>query len=93
MNEDRDDRTQNEAELNVDHDVLTVAEAAALLRVGRNTLYESIKAGAVPGVRRIGARRRVLRLSRAVLLAWLAAGDSAPVPPKAAASGRGGRRR
>ena len=43
---------------------LTVAEAAALLRCNRNTLYEAIRLGQVPGVLRIG---RLLRIRRADL--------------------------
>lgn len=45
---------------------LSVDEAAELLRVGRNTLYESIARGEVPGVMRLG---RVIRIRRAALLA------------------------
>ena len=40
---------------------LTVDEAAALLKINRNTLYEAIRLGQVPGVMRIG---RLLRLRR-----------------------------
>ena len=50
-------------------DVLTVREAAALLRVNEKTLRESISRGEVPGVRRIGLR--CIRLSRPALLDWL----------------------
>jgi len=48
-------------------DVLTVAEAASLLRIGRNALYERINRGDVPH-RRIG---RKIRLSHAGLMRWL----------------------
>jgi excisionase family DNA binding protein len=44
---------------------LTVDEAAALLRVNRKTLYESIRLGQVPGVVRVG---KSLRLRRAALV-------------------------
>ncbi|NTX17738.1 helix-turn-helix domain-containing protein [Myxococcus sp. CA056] len=44
---------------------LTVDEAAALLRVNRKTLYESIRLGQVPGVVRIG---KALRIRRAALV-------------------------
>jgi excisionase family DNA binding protein len=47
--------------------VLTVPEAAKLLRVGRNSLYEAIRRGEVPH-RRIG--RKIL-LSRSALMGWL----------------------
>ncbi|MDC0712737.1 helix-turn-helix domain-containing protein [Stigmatella sp. ncwal1] len=40
-------------------------EAAALLRVNRKTLYESIRLGQVPGIVRIG---KSLRIRRAALL-------------------------
>ena len=47
---------------------LTVEEAAALLRVNRKTLYESIRLGQVPGVLHLG---RSIRIRRAVLLRWM----------------------
>lgn len=40
---------------------LTVDEAAALLRVNRKTLYESIRLGQLPGVVRIGKALRIRR--------------------------------
>ncbi|WNZ62675.1 helix-turn-helix domain-containing protein [Myxococcus sp. MxC21-1] len=46
-------------------DFLTVEEAAALLRVNRKTLYESIRLGQVPGVIRIG---KAVRIRRAALV-------------------------
>lgn len=49
-------------------DVLTVGEGAALLRIGRNALYDAIGRGEVPH-RRIG---KSIRLSRTELLRWLA---------------------
>jgi excisionase family DNA binding protein len=48
---------------------LTVDEAAALMRVNRKTLYESIRLGQVPGVIRIG---KALRIRRDALLEWSA---------------------
>ena len=47
--------------------VLTVDEAARLLRVDRKTLYASISAGEVPAARIGGA----IRLSRTALLRYL----------------------
>ncbi|WP_415829703.1 helix-turn-helix domain-containing protein, partial [Corallococcus exiguus] len=44
---------------------LTVEEAAAILRVNRKTLYESIRLGQVPGVVRVG---KSLRIRRAALV-------------------------
>ena len=52
-------------------EVITVDEAADLLRVDRRTVYSLIKRGKIPGVRRVG---RSIRLSRTKLLAWLEAG-------------------
>jgi excisionase family DNA binding protein len=48
-------------------EVLTAEEAAALLRVNRKTLYESIRLGQVPGVLCL---RRSIRIRRDALLAW-----------------------
>ncbi len=53
---------------------LTVEEAAALLRVNRKTLYESIRLGQVPGVIHLG---RSIRIRRVVLLRWMP-GHSGP---------------
>jgi excisionase family DNA binding protein len=46
-----------------ENDVLTVDEAAAFLRIGRNQLYEAIARGEIPHAR-IG---RTIRLSRQAL--------------------------
>jgi excisionase family DNA binding protein len=48
--------------------VITVDEAAALLRVDRKSIYESIRRGELPGVVRVG---RAIRISRTALLQWL----------------------
>ena len=48
-------------------DVLTAREAAALLRLGRDSLYAAANRGEIPH-RRVG--RRML-FSREALLAWL----------------------
>ena len=47
--------------------ILTVDEAAALLRLDRKTLYTAIQKGEVPGVRKFG---RSIRIIRAALLDW-----------------------
>ncbi len=52
-------------------DVLTVDEAAELLRIGRNQLYELIGRCEIPH-RRIG---RTIRLSRAAVTRWLECRD------------------
>jgi len=50
--------------------VLTVDQAARLLRVNRKTLYEAVRAGEVPGVVRVG---RSIRIGREALFAgWRA---------------------
>jgi excisionase family DNA binding protein len=46
--------------------------SAGLMRVDRKTAYAAIAEGEVPGVRRLG---RCIRVSRDVLLQWLAAGE------------------
>jgi excisionase family DNA binding protein len=48
--------------------VLTVDEAARLLRVNRKTLYDAVREGRVPGVIRLG---RSIRIGRTALLGWL----------------------
>ena len=48
-------------------DVLTVDQAAALLRVGRNAVYDAVNRGELPH-RRIG---KTIRLSRTALIRWL----------------------
>ncbi len=55
-------------------DVLTVREAAALLRVERKTIYDLAARGELPGVRRVG---RLIRISRAAVMGWLTAGSRA----------------
>jgi excisionase family DNA binding protein len=50
--------------------LLRIGEAAQLLGVGRSTIYQLITAGTIPVVR-IG---RSVRVSRAVLDAWVRAG-------------------
>ena len=47
-------------------EILTVAEAAAFLRIGRNQLYDAIGRGEVPH-RRVG---KSIRLSRTALIEW-----------------------
>lgn len=51
---------------------LTVDELAVLLRVNSKTAYSAIKAGEIPGVRRVGG---VIRIHRDAVLAWLAQGQ------------------
>ena len=53
-------------------DVLTVSEAAALARMGRNQMYEAIHRNEIPAVR-VGARS--LRVSKAALM------EALGVPP------------
>jgi excisionase family DNA binding protein len=44
---------------------VTVDEAAAILRIGRNLVYQAIERGEMPGVRKIG---KVIRIRRATLV-------------------------
>ena len=67
-------RSPADAPTHADFDFLTVDEAAALLRVNRKTLYESIRLGQVPGVFHL---RRSIRIRRDALLAWRP-GNSGP---------------
>jgi excisionase family DNA binding protein len=78
--EDREaELEKEEADLPV---VLTVDEVATLLRVDRKTIYEMIRRGELPGVRRI---RRAIRVSRMAVLEWLGNGQGR-------ARARGGKR-
>ena len=49
--------------------VLTVDEAAQILRINRKTLYRLVKDGQVPGAKKIG---RVIRIRLDSLLEWFA---------------------
>ena len=52
--------------------ILTVDELAALLRVDRKLVYECIRRGDIPGVRKIGSK---FRICRRTVVAWLAEGQ------------------
>lgn len=52
--------------------IMTVDEAADVLRVNRKTVYDLVNSGELPGARKIG---RVIRLCRRSLLQWLAQGQ------------------
>ncbi len=58
---------------NDDEDVLTVDDVAALLKLGRNAVYEAVGRGEVPH-RRIGKQ---IRFSRAGIMRWLASCEAA----------------
>lgn len=60
---DRDEVANGEA----DGDVLTVDEVAAMLKLGRNAVYESVNRGEMPH-RRIGKQ---IRFSRHAVMRWL----------------------
>jgi excisionase family DNA binding protein len=51
-----------------EHEILTIEEAARILRVGRSRAYEMAASGEMPGVIRIG---RSLRVSRRRLAIWI----------------------
>lgn len=58
-----------------DDDVLTVAEAARLLKLNPKTVYKLVDEGLLPHCRITERRIRFLRSS---LIAWLASRESAP---------------
>jgi excisionase family DNA binding protein len=51
---------------------ITVDEAAEMLDVNRNTLYDAIDRGEIGGVRRIG---RLIRIHRESFMEWLRKGE------------------
>lgn len=57
--------------------VLTVEEAAALLRVGRSTAYEAVRRGQIAGAIRIGRTIRIPRSALAELLGEAVCGQPA----------------
>lgn len=66
---------------NEDEEWLTVAEAAALLKVCDKTLYTAVKAGEIPGAWKVGGS---IRLLKRALLGWSTSGQQ----PAAAGKGR-----
>jgi excisionase family DNA binding protein len=58
-------------------DVLTVEDVTKLLRLDRKTIYASVRAGEIPGVRRIG---RTIRFHRDTVLGWLRQGSGSRSP-------------
>jgi len=66
-------KVNDATELAADEDVLDVKGAMALLKLGRNRVYQLCAANKIPH-RRIGGvdgRRGEIRFSRAALLKWL----------------------
>lgn len=51
--------------------LITVAELTALLRLHKQTVYELIREGEIPGVRKVG---RHYRIHRDTVLEWMADG-------------------
>lgn len=64
----------------VESELLTVEEAAKLLRIGRSRAYAMAASGEMPGLIRVG---RSLRVVRRRLLAWIEdqAGPQGPETP------------
>ncbi len=60
-------------------EVLTVLEAAQLLRVGKNVVYELVSQNKIPH-QRIG--RKQIRFSRQALMSWLTGCSSQVAPMK-----------
>ena len=54
---------------------MTVDELADYLRLDRKAVYDAIRRGEIPGVRRIG---KVYRISRHAVTRWLAGTGAAP---------------
>ena len=67
MSREQKERVTGSTLSDADRDVLTADEAAKLLRLGRNQLYEAAGRGEIPH-RRIG---RSYRFSRSALIAWM----------------------
>lgn len=64
-----------------DDEWLTVAEAAAQLKVCDKTIYTAVKAGEIPGACKVGGS---IRLLKSALLGWSTSGSQ----PAAAGKGR-----
>jgi excisionase family DNA binding protein len=66
---DPGDHPSNHSDLQFDHlpDVLTVVQAARVLRIGRHTLYEAVKRGEVPAIR-VG--RKILFNKSVLMRLW-----------------------
>ena len=60
-------------------EILTVDELATLLRVNKKTVYDAIRNGEIPGVRKIGS---IFRISKSKVLAWLAEGHGRVSPKR-----------
>ena len=60
--------------------LLTVEEAARLLRIGRGTAYEMVRQGQLPHVR-LGPAGRIIRIPRFGLEEWLRREAGLPQPP------------
>ena len=54
---------------------LTVKEAAKLLNLNRNTLYDLVKARKIPGTSKLG---RSIRIHGPTVLAWIQSGQALP---------------
>jgi len=59
--------SEQSTEQTTDEGFMTVDELAAFLRVDRKTAYAAIRAGEIPGVKRLG---RVIRIYRPTVMEW-----------------------
>lgn len=59
--------------------ILTVDQLAELLRLNRHTIYDLIKAGEIPGCRKLGRR---IRIHAPTVLAWLSTGQVSVSPSR-----------
>jgi excisionase family DNA binding protein len=62
-------------------EILTVPEAAELLRVERKTVYSMVAEGRLPGAQHFGiGRGRAIRIHRETLMKWIASGGQKGKP-------------
>jgi excisionase family DNA binding protein len=68
MNNEAGNNSSVTAKLKSLPEVLTVPELMALLRISRNTAYEGLRSGQIPGAVRVG---KAIRVSKDAVLRWL----------------------
>ena len=57
-------------------DMITVAELSTMLKIGRNTAYELVRAGVIPSVR-IGCRQ--IRVSKQTVIEYILRSETADI--------------
>ena len=66
-------KTQNTVPFSSYNDMVTVTELATMLKIGRNTAYELVRAGIIPSVR-IG--RRQIRVSKQTVIDYISRAEA-----------------